>query len=138
MDRIESCISFLVNKAAQQVARRTREALAPHGVTAPQYAVLRVLADQEGQSGAEIAARLNIDSATLTGVLDRLEAATLIERRDCGADRRVHRLHRTPRAQQLAPALEAAMDAVNARIAASLGPDAAPLWSALSRLGDVQ
>ena len=81
MDRIEDCISFIVGKAAQQVARRARDRLEPHGVTPTQYAVLKVLSDADGQTGAELGARLGIDSATTTGVADRLAASGLLERR---------------------------------------------------------
>jgi MarR family len=76
--RLEDCISFLLAKAGQQVARRARENLKAHGVTPTQYAVLKALWGQDGQSGAEIGARLVIDSATATGVLDRLQAAELV------------------------------------------------------------
>ena len=80
MDRIDDCISFLSGKAAQAVARVTRERLAPHGVTPVQYAVLQVLWERDGQSGAAIGSRLVLDSATVTGVLDRLEKQGLIVR----------------------------------------------------------
>jgi MarR family transcriptional regulator, organic hydroperoxide resistance regulator len=139
MDRIEDCVSFLVGKAAQQVARRARDRLAPHGVTPVQYAVLRALWERDGQSGAELGARLAIDSATTTGVVDRLEAAGLLARRpDPGGDRRVHRAVLTDRARALQPALDAAMDGLNAEVAAELGADAATVWAALRRLGGVQ
>ena len=135
MDRIESCISFLAGKAAQQIARRARERLAPHDVTPVQYAILRVLAERDGQSGAELTARLVIDSATITGLLDRLEAAGLVERHPDAGDRRVHRARLTPRARALQPALDAEMDALNAEVAAELGARAPELWDTLRRLG---
>ena len=135
MDRIESCISFLAGKAAQQIARRARERLAPHDVTPVQYAILRVLAERDGQSGAELSARLLIDSATITGLIDRLEGAGLVERQPDPADRRVNRTRLTARARALQPALDAAMDALNAEVAAELGDRAPELWETLRRLG---
>jgi MarR family transcriptional regulator, organic hydroperoxide resistance regulator len=138
MDRVEDCISFLVGKAGQQIARRARDKLAPWGVTPPQYAVLKVLWDQDGQSGAAIGARLVIDSATITGVIDRLAAAGLLERRADGGDRRVHRLFLTARGRELQVPLDAAMDALNAEVAGELHDRAPALWEALRRLGDVR
>ena len=135
MDRIESCISFLAGKAAQQISRRARERLAPHDVTPVQYAILRVLAEQDGQSGAELSARLVIDSATITGLIDRLETAGLVERRPDATDRRVNRTRLTARARALQPALDAEMDALNAEVAAELGDRAPALWETLRRLG---
>ena len=134
MDRLEDCISFLVGKAAQQVSRRSREKLAPHGVTPTQYAVLKVLWDRDGQSGAELGARLLLDSATITGVVDRLEAAEMIERRGDGKDRRVHRLFLTNRARALRQPLEDAMDQLNAEVRDALAAEAPALWSGLRRL----
>src|ERR1041384_6232386 len=96
MNRIEDCISFLLGKAAQEVSRRAREALAPCEVTPVQYAVLRALWEEDGRSGAELGARLVIDSATITGILDRLEAAGLVRRRADPADRRINRAFLTP------------------------------------------
>jgi MarR family transcriptional regulator, organic hydroperoxide resistance regulator len=135
MDRIESCISFVAGKAAQQIARRARERLAPHDVTPVQYAILRVLAERDGQSGAELSARLVIDSATITGLIDRLEGAGLVERQPDASDRRVNRTCLTLRARALQPALDAAMDALNADVAAELGDRAPELWETLRRLG---
>ena len=101
VDRIEDCVGFLVGKAAQQIARRARDKLAPHGVTPVQYAVLHALWERDGRSGAEIGARLSIDSATATGVIDRLEAADLLRRSPDPEDRRVHRLFLTGRGRSL-------------------------------------
>lgn len=136
MDRVENCISFLVGKAAQQISRRAREKLAPWGVTPPQYAVLKVLWDQDGQSGAAIGARLVIDSATITGVIDRLEVAGLLDRRADGDDRRVHRLFLTARGHDLQEPLDAAMDQLNAEVEAALKDQARPVWAGLRRLGE--
>ena len=138
MERVEDCISFLVGKAAQQVAKRSREKLAPFEVTPTQYAVLKVLWGQDGQSGAELGARLLIDSATLTGVIDRLESAGLVERQSDGEDRRVQRLFVTEPGRALQAPLDAAMDALNAEAEQVLGDDAARLWPALRRLGSAR
>jgi DNA-binding MarR family transcriptional regulator len=134
MDRVESCISFLIGKAAQQISRRAREKLAAWGVTPPQYAVLKVLWDSDGQSGAAIGARLVIDSATITGVIDRLEEAGLLRRRADDGDRRVYRLFLTARGKELQEPLDAAMDQLNAEVV--LGGQARVLWAGLRRLGE--
>ena len=138
MDRVEDCISFLVGKAAQQITRRAREKLAAYDVTPTQYAVLKVLWERDGQSAAELGARLVIDSATITGVVDRLEAAGLLERRPDPGDRRVHRLFLTARGGDLRAPLDRAMDRLNAEVGELLGAEAAGLWSALRRLGEVK
>jgi DNA-binding MarR family transcriptional regulator len=136
LDRIEDCISFMVGKAAQQVTRRARELLAPFGVTPVQYAVLKVLAGTEGMSGAEIGARMVLDGASVTGVVDRLEALGLLERRADPKDRRTLRIVTTPRADDLMAAMDSAMDRLNAEAVAVLGRKDSEFFQRLRYLGD--
>jgi DNA-binding MarR family transcriptional regulator len=138
MDRLEDCISFLIGKAGQQLARRVREKLSVHSVTPTQYAVLKALWERDGRSGAELGARLLIDSATITGVIDRLQAAGLLERRFDDQDRRVHRLFLTGPGRALQAPLDAAMDQLNAEVAREMGGEAQALWAALRRLGEAK
>jgi MarR family transcriptional regulator, organic hydroperoxide resistance regulator len=113
MDRIEDCISFILGKAYQRVNQMSKERLAPHRVTPVQYAVLHVLWEQDGQSGAALGERLKLDSATMTGVLDRLTTSGLIERRAHPEDRRINRIFLTSQGRALRPVLEKEMDKVN-------------------------
>jgi DNA-binding MarR family transcriptional regulator len=60
------------------------------GVTGPQRFVIRLIGRLPGLSAGELAATLRTDPSTLTGVLQRLEAARLIRRaRDPKDGRRV-------------------------------------------------
>jgi DNA-binding MarR family transcriptional regulator len=136
LDRIESCISFQVGKAAQQVSRRAKELLAPHGVTPVQYAVLKCLHDGAGMSGAELGTRIVLDSASITGVVDRLVALGLVERRADTGDRRVQRLFLTRRSTARQADLDAAMDTLNAEAAHILGSGGAGFARRLRKLGD--
>lgn len=136
MDRIEDCISFIVGKAAQQVTRRARELLAPFGVTPVQYAVLKVLGGDEALSGAEIGKRMVLDSASITGVLDRLESLGLVERRPNPNDRRAHFVAATGAAIDILPDMDAAMDRLNAEAAAVLDIDRDDAFRQLRRIGE--
>ena len=136
MDRIEDCISFVVGKAAQQVTRRARELLAPYNVTPVQYAVLKVLSEADGLSGAEIGKRMVLDSASVTGVVDRMESLGLVERRPNPHDRRAQLVAATAGARQMLPALDAAMDRLNAEADAASGAARQALHRSLRRLGD--
>ena len=138
MNRVEDCISFLIGKAGQQIARRAREKLAAHGVTPTQYAVLKVLWERDGQSGAELGGRLLIDSATVTGVADRLQAAGLLEHRPHGQDRRVHSLYLTGPGRALQVPLDAAMDGLNEEVAREMGGEALALRAALRQLDEAR
>ncbi len=91
------------------------------------------------KSGSELGARLAIDSATITGIVDRLEAAKLIARRpDQAGDRRINRAVLTEHGRSLQAPLDRAMNELNREVSAELGQnDARLLWAGLHRLGRV-
>jgi DNA-binding MarR family transcriptional regulator len=139
MERIEDCISFLLGKAYQQVTQDARQRLAPYDVTPVQYAVLKLLWAEDGQSGAAIGERLRLDSATITGLLDRLVRSSLVERRADPLDRRINRVYLTAQGHALAGPLEREMDALNAAALNRFSPtDAERLCMLLAQLGRVQ
>lgn len=113
MEHIEDCLSFYLGKAYQRVTQSAKQRVAPYGVTPVQYALLKVLWEQNDQSGAELGERLLLDSATMTGLLDRLEHAGLIERRSHATDRRVNRVVLTARGRDLQVPLDRAMNHLN-------------------------
>lgn len=100
-----------------------------------QYVVLSVLWERDGQSGAELTARLRIDSATITGIIDRLVAAGWVVRERDAVDRRVQRVQLTEAGQSLRDELEREMIELNREIAAQLGDRAESLWTMLAEIG---
>jgi MarR family transcriptional regulator, organic hydroperoxide resistance regulator len=135
MIQIEDCISFLLGKAGQRVTRRARELLAEHGVTPMQYAALCVLWEQDGQTAADLGARLVIDSATMTGIIDRLERDDLVTRRPDESDRRAICLYLSKRGKALKAPLDAAMERLNVEVATLLGRDSAGFLRMLRKIG---
>lgn len=113
MNKIEDCLSFYLGKAYQRVTQSAKQRLAAYGVTPVQYAVLKVLWERDNQSGAEIGERLVLDSATMTGLLDRLEHAGLVARQAHATDRRVNRVVLTERGRDLQEPLDREMDQLN-------------------------
>jgi DNA-binding MarR family transcriptional regulator len=113
MEHIEDCLNFYLGKAYQRVTQSAKQRLAPYGVTPVQYALLKVLWERDLQSGAELGERLQLDSATMTGLLDRLEHAGLIERKAHTTDRRVNRVALTERGRDLQAVLDEEMDKMN-------------------------
>lgn len=65
------------------------------GVTGPQRLVLRVVGLFPGASAGELAATLHVHPSTMTGVLQRLTAQGLLERRTDPLDGRRARFHLT-------------------------------------------
>ncbi|HEU0037002.1 MAG TPA: MarR family transcriptional regulator [Kofleriaceae bacterium] len=71
------------------------------GVTGPQRLVLRLVGQQPGIGGRELAATLGVHPSTLTGVLARLERQGMIVRAIDPADRRRVRLKLTAAGQKV-------------------------------------
>ncbi|MFD0321137.1 MarR family winged helix-turn-helix transcriptional regulator [Lysobacter gummosus] len=65
-----------------------RKLLTRLGLTYPQYLVMMVLWERDGVTVSEIGERLFLDSATLTPLLKRLEAAGLLTRTRAASDER--------------------------------------------------
>jgi DNA-binding MarR family transcriptional regulator len=78
------------------VSRRFHQLVAAHGMTPTALSVLGVLAHRDGVSHRELAGHLGRTPATLTPVVDALEAAGEVRRDRDGTDRRVVRLSITP------------------------------------------
>jgi DNA-binding MarR family transcriptional regulator len=59
--------------------------------------VLGFLTEEDQITSSELGKRTELDSATLTGILDRLEAAGYLERKSNPDDRRSIHIHLTPK-----------------------------------------
>lgn len=132
---IDQCVIFLLGKAFQRVSQGARDRLAPYGVSPMQYVVLSALWERDVQSGAELTARLRIDSATITGIIDRLVAAGWAARTPDARDRRIQRVVLTAAGRLLRDRLEPAMIELNREIAGLLGSRAKSFWTMLSEVG---
>jgi DNA-binding MarR family transcriptional regulator len=71
-------------------------------LSVPQCDVLTTLTEREGVSQQELAARLYVTKGNISGLIDRLVASGLVERRTLAGDRRSHAIHLTPAGRDLA------------------------------------
>ena len=96
-------LGFVLNDVARLMRKRfeQRARAAALGLTRAQAAVLANLARQEGINQVSLAQILELEPITLARLLDRLQAAGLIERRADPKDRRAHLLHLTDLAYPL-------------------------------------
>src|SRR5437868_12557920 len=89
-------------RTADQLQIRFSRLFRQFGLTPQQYNVLRIL---RGEGRAlpilEIAARMITVVPGITGLIDRLESASLVERKRCNHDRRVIYVAITPRAIEI-------------------------------------
>jgi len=100
--KAQECIFYQLAKANQAGTRFWTSRLADANVTAVQGMVLGFLSENDQITSRELGERALLDSATLTGVLDRLEKAAFIERRPHPEDRRALQIHLTDQGRQLA------------------------------------
>jgi DNA-binding MarR family transcriptional regulator len=91
----------MLGKGLQQVTQDAKRRLGQWGVTPVQYAVLKVLWETDEQSAAQLGTRLVLDSAAMTGLIDRLERSGLVERRSHLSDRRINCVALTPAGRAL-------------------------------------
>jgi DNA-binding MarR family transcriptional regulator len=104
--------AFLSVARTEAVLREGIERLLePHELTLTQYNVLRVLrgAEPEGLCRNEVRDRLVTRMPDVTRLLDRMEAAGLIQRVRSSADRRLVNATLTPKGRRLVDALDAPM-----------------------------
>jgi DNA-binding MarR family transcriptional regulator len=86
---LEEQLCFALYAASRAMTAVYAPLLEGLDLTYPQYLVLLVLWDHDGERVSHIGERLQLDSATLTPLLKRLEARGLVERRRSAADERV-------------------------------------------------
>ena len=91
MNEIKSskdCIFHLLNKVSRSGIRFWKSSVAEFGVTPVQAKVLTFLREMDNPTSAELGEETALDSATLTGILDRLESLSLLTRSPRIEDRR--------------------------------------------------
>ena len=84
--------------AREQVTTRD---VAPHGLTAAEFAVLEALYHKGPMLLNEVQRRILVSSGGITYLVDRLEKRGLVERRDCPGDRRARLAALTPDGEAL-------------------------------------
>jgi len=88
--RLDQHICFALYSASAMLTRLYRPLLEPLNLTYPQYLAMLVLWEKSPRSVGEMGEALRLDSATLTPLIKRLEAAGHVtRRRDVQDERRV-------------------------------------------------
>jgi DNA-binding MarR family transcriptional regulator len=84
-------------RAIRERIRRPLEAQVARGnLTGPQQSVLHALVQSDGMSLKELSAHLGLAHSTVSGIVDRLQARGLVERRTSETDGRISLIGVTP------------------------------------------
>lgn len=110
---IEDCIFFLLAKCSQSGARFWAQKVSHMGVTAVQAMILGFLHEDDTMTPRQLGERTVLDSATLTGILDRLEAMGCIERKSNPDDRRSVMICLTSQGKDTAGEIRSLVDVAN-------------------------
>ncbi len=86
----------------QRVSAAVAGQLRGIGLSIPQFDVISTLTEREGITQQELAERLYVTKGNVSGLIDRMEEAGLVERRPIPGDRRSHAVHLTRRGRDLA------------------------------------
>ncbi|WP_425453116.1 MarR family winged helix-turn-helix transcriptional regulator [Bosea caraganae] len=138
-DRVWFRFMRLHQRMLGQMTARIREL----GLSIPQFDLLSTLTEREGISQSELAERLYVTKGNVSGLVDRLVQAGLVERRAIAGDRRSYAMHLTAEGRRLAEAgIAAQRDYVATTLGKLPGKDLAELdrlvltWRDLARASD--
>ena len=86
--KVRDCIFFQLTKASQAGIGFWANKVKHLGVTASQAMLLNFLGEEDRILSRSLGQKLQLSSATMTGILDRLEKLALVERQPHPDDRR--------------------------------------------------
>lgn len=94
-------VAFMLSSLGFAISRRFHQVLGPLGLEPGEFALLRAVAANEGESQNALADRLHISPSWMVAIVDQLERRELLERRPHARDRRVRNLHLAPAGKKL-------------------------------------
>ena len=95
MDEPFAGVAFKLSSLGYAVSKGFKEILEPFELHPREFAVLRAVGFQEGQSQQALGDRLQIPRSRMVSIVDELEARGFLERHPNPADRRVREIHLT-------------------------------------------
>jgi MarR family transcriptional regulator, transcriptional regulator for hemolysin len=94
-------LGMLIHDVARLTKRRFEETARRHGLTLPQWRVIRQLRKMGSLSQATLAAQIDSDPMTVSRMAERLEAAGLVQRIADPEDSRAKLVRLTPAAEAM-------------------------------------
>jgi DNA-binding MarR family transcriptional regulator len=116
-------LGFLLHDSARLMRKRFEQRARGLGLSRSQWQLLVVLRRNEGIQQGALADLLDIEPITLVRLLDRSQAAGLVERRPDPKDRRAWRLFLTPAALPVLEIVQRIGSAAREEALAGVSPD---------------
>ena len=131
--RIVETLIFLYTESRRLTKEQARE----HDLTGPQLTVIKLLAGIGEVSLTELSVSMQTKNSTVTGIIDRMEAADLVKRVRSDEDRRVIKIKLTTKGRALAKSVPIEPMALFHRALETLSSqEAKTLLRILSKLAD--
>jgi DNA-binding MarR family transcriptional regulator len=137
MDPLTAEVVDLMGTVVARFYQEYDAAAAVHGLTGVQARVLALLSN-EPMPMRQIAQRLKCEPSNVTGIVDRLEAQGLAERRSDPADRRVKLAAATPAGRDTASRLRGSLDFAREPLAALSVRERTMLRDLLKRMAGIE
>src|SRR3954468_23961060 len=99
--KLDELLCYSLYSASMAINRTYKPLLDRLGITYPQYLVLNVLWEEDEKTVGSIAERLALESSTVTPLVKRLEAASLVKRTRGQDDERRVTVSLTPSGREL-------------------------------------
>ncbi len=137
-DGLDCLLGFRLRMAQNAMNRDFLAALSSLRISQPQTGALWLIGANPGVSQAGLADALQMDRATMVGVIDRLEAEGRVIRVRAAGDRRRHELHLTPRGVKALAAARRAIARHEKAMIAGVPPDELEaMMAALGRIAGI-
>ena len=94
---MDNSLGFQMVVAARSMKRALEIKLNEYSITSSQYTVLEILWKHNGLSLTDLGRLLYFDNPTITGIINRMARAKLVRRIRDRNDRRVVKVHLTPK-----------------------------------------
>ena len=121
MKRAEHEYIFLLHEVAHLMRTLFDQRARARGMTRAQWVILKRLDRTPGLSQNELASIVEVEPITVGRLIDQLEARGLVERRDDPRDRRIHRLHLTPKSKPILREIANNIAEISAIMATGIG-----------------
>jgi DNA-binding MarR family transcriptional regulator len=113
-------VAFMLSSLGYAISRGFHEVLAPLELEPGEFALLRAVSANEGESQNALAERLHISPSWMVAVVDELERRELLERQPHARDRRVRNLHLTSAGKKLLKKAQQQAEKFDQRVAQPL------------------
>ncbi|AMX00929.1 MarR family winged helix-turn-helix transcriptional regulator [Rummeliibacillus stabekisii] len=113
---LKECINFLLSVSQNKVFKHFSKLLEEYGVTPAQYGVLNCLWREGQLSPKQIGEMVHLEAPTVSGILDKMQKAELIERSVDPNNRRNVLVIATEKSNEIREEVEAATNKLNDKV----------------------